>query len=167
MVIRRIWLAPLILGIVGCDPAGESPAGTSTESAEASVPVAADFDFSNVRPVEEHLADPRYAEADLDNGELLTNACRACHTLGPGQKHGIGPNLHGFFGQPAARHADFEYSEALKASGIVWTPAALEAWLALPTRFLPGTIMPFAGFKGESDRRDLVAYLLRATTTVN
>ena len=52
----------------------------------------------------------------------------------------------------------FEYSDALKASGIVWTPEALDRFLVRPSRAVPGTAMrevvPDAG-----ERRDLIAYL--------
>ena len=96
-------------------------------------------------------------------GELLSFACAACHTLRAGEKTLIGPNLHGVFGRPAASVAGFEYSAALRGSGLVWTPRALDAWLADPQRFVPGTTMAFTGLHSADDRRDLIAFLLRVT----
>jgi cytochrome c len=67
------------------------------------------------------------------------------------------------FGRPAASIAGFDYSPALRASGLVWTPRSLEAWLANPAGFVAGTTMAFTGYRSADDRRDLIAYLLRAT----
>ena len=152
--------------LAGCSFDADSPGPTSSRVDTPSLLVAEDFDFDNVKSIEEYFKEARYVEADMKNGEILANSCLACHTFGRGEKHGLGPNIHGFFGQPAARHMDFDYSGALRESGIVWTPEALEAWLALPSRFLPGTIMPFAGFKSETDRRDLVGFLMVETSNL-
>jgi len=105
-----------------------------------------------------------YASADLARGEVLSYACRACHGLGAGEESPIGPSLSGVFGRRAASVAGFEYSPALRASEIVWTPEALDAWLAQPADFLPGNNMAFTGFHSADDRRDLIAYLLAQTS---
>ncbi len=76
----------------------------------------------------------------------------------------IGPALHGFFGTEAGSREDFEYSAVLAQADFVWTPRALDAWLVQPGRFLPGNRMTFAGVFRESDRNDLIAYLLQVTS---
>ena len=154
-----LYLATLTGCSFDTDSSGTTPSGADAPP----LLVAKDFNFDNIKPTEEYFREVRYAEIDMKNGEILANSCLACHTFGQGEKHGLGPNIFGFFGQPAARHMDFAYSEALQESGIIWTPEVLEAWLALPSRFLPGTIMPFAGFKSEIDRRDLVGFLMVET----
>jgi len=72
----------------------------------------------------------------------------------------IGPALYGFFGETAGTRPGFAYSAALAEADFVWTPAALNAWLAQPGRFLPGNSMVFAGILRPGDRDDLIAYLL-------
>ncbi len=59
---------------------------------------------------------------------------------------------------------DFEYTDSLAASGIVWSPETVEAWLASPNDFVPGTTMVFAGYGDAEDRRDLLAYLVLVTS---
>lgn len=100
---------------------------------------------------------------DLARGELLSLACQACHTLARDGANLVGPNLHGVFGRRAGSAAEFAYSPALAAAEIVWTPETLDAWLADPVGFLPGTTMAFAGYQSARDREDLITYLVNAT----
>ena len=133
------------------EPSGDPDSGAGVET-NPSGSIAVDY-----------LAEARFANADFERGELLSYACIVCHTLGPGEGHLIGPNLSGIFGWPAASAPDFPYSDALRESGIVWTPAELDAWLARPDDFVPGNLMVFAGIYSVTDRTDLLAYLLRET----
>lgn len=112
----------------------------------------------------EYLSQPPYADADQSNGARQAQVCRACHSLDAGGANMIGPALHGFFGTQAGSRDGFEYSPVLTEAAFSWTPRALDAWLAQPGRFLPGNRMTFAGVLRESDRNDLIAYLLQATS---
>ena len=161
----RLWSAAgLVLLLAACKPT--TPEGTGEQvqqdSGDAQVPPGP-FDPGPVRPAHEYLEEPQFAAADLERGELLGFACLACHKLGAGEGTLVGPNLHGVFGRPAGSLPGFEFSPALKASGLVWTPISLEAWLAEPSGFVEGTTMAFTGYRSPDDRRDLIAYLLRAT----
>lgn len=153
--------AVLGLLVAACDP-GVGPGPAPAPPAEPA-PRVADFDAGPVRTAAEYLAEPRFATADGGRGELLGLACAACHKFRAGEGTLIGPNLNGVFGRQAGGVADFAYSPALRQSGLVWTPTSLEAWLADPTGFVPGTTMAFSGYRSPEDRRDLIAYLLRAT----
>lgn len=104
-----------------------------------------------------------YNAGDLANGEAKFALCRSCHTVAPGGANMTGPNLHGVFGRAAATAAEFNYSDALKESKIVWDGPTVDKWLAEPKTFLPGTKMTFAGLDEADDRRDVIAYLMVET----
>ena len=154
--------AVLGLLVAACDN-GTGTAPTPAAEAPERPAALVGFDAGPVRTAAEYLEDPRFTAADLARGEVLGFACVACHKLKAGEGTLIGPNLSGVFGRRAGAVADFAYSPALRASGLVWTPVSLEAWLADPTGFVAGTTMAFAGYRSPEDRRDLIAYLLRAT----
>lgn len=144
--------------------AGEAPASADSAPASAAeTPRAAAFDVGEVKSAAAYLREPEFAAADFKRGQLLSLACAACHSFGAGEKTIVGPNLHSVFGRPAGAVEGFDYSPALRSSGLVWTPRALDAWLADPASFVAGTKMTFTGYRSAADRRDLIAYLLEAT----
>ena len=55
--------------------------------------------------------------------------------------------------------AGFKYTDANKNSGVTWTSQAMFDYLANPKKYIKGTNMAFPGFKKESDRADVTAYL--------
>jgi cytochrome c len=134
------------------------------DSAKAKILTAATLGEQSVLTVAEYLSGAPYADADLENGARHAQVCRACHVFGKRGANMLGPSLHEIFGAPAGSREGFEYSQALRSADFVWTPRALDAWLVQPGRFLPGNRMVFAGVSGASDRRDLIAYLLQATS---
>jgi cytochrome c len=162
-----VWAVAAMVALDSCGPAAspQPPGARADQLLAAPQPAggSAGFDYGPVKAPAEYLADPELLGADPGRGELLGLACAACHTFQMGGKTIIGPNLHGVFGRRAATLADFEYSAGLRSSGLVWTPRSLDAWLADPGRFVAGTTMTFAGYRSADDRRDLIAYLLRAT----
>ncbi len=89
------------------------------------------------------------------------NACKACHTVNKGGRNGIGPNLNGVVGRPAASVAGFNYSPALKASKLRWDAKTLDEYLAGPTKKVPGTRMPIAT-PDAAKRAAIIAYLTSA-----
>lgn len=84
--------------------------------------------------------------------------CRSCHTVEAGRNI-IGPSLHGIVGKPAASVAGYTYSNALKASGLTWDEKTLDAWLASPTKLVPGSKMIFAGQSNPAKRKEIIDYL--------
>ena len=99
---------------------------------------------------------------DVQHGMKLWGKCRACHTVEPGGRNKVGPNLAGLFGRAAASLPDYDYSEAMRRSGIVWTEKTLDSFLAATQEYLPGTKM-YGGLAVAADRRDLIAWLKQST----
>ena len=104
-----------------------------------------------------------YNTADYTKGRRQYSTCRSCHLLAEGAGHRVGPNLHGMFGRNIGALEDFKYSKAVLAADFEWTPEKLDAWLANPRKFLPGNRMTFAGISNETQRKNLIAYLLVET----
>ena len=101
-------------------------------------------------------------EGDPAEGERVYRMCMACHVVDQEQNR-VGPHLVGLFGREAGSVEGFNYSNALKESGIVWDEETLDAYLEDPRGYIPGNIMAFPGVRQEQQRADLIAYLKQAT----
>lgn len=96
---------------------------------------------------------------EIETGETVFKKCATCHKVGPDAKIGVGPVLNGIIGRTAGTYPDYKYSKANKESGVVWTRENLLIYLRAPKKFIPGTKMPFGGFKEDEDIIHLIAYL--------
>lgn len=157
-------LPTLFLAACGKSRSGDAEEGAPLEPARLT---AATLGEQVVLPTGDYLQLPRYAEADLETGQRLAMQCRACHSFDADGPNLIGPNLHDFFGRPVASTPGYGYSPALRAADFIWTPDALDAWLAQPATFLPGNRMAYAGLADRADRDAVIAALLRLTTALN
>ena len=138
-------LAGLALGACS-QPASDGAAG-SAPAAEPAV-----LTEAQKAALLAELPEP-YRSADVAKGEALYAMCRSCHTYVQGGTNMTGPNLWGTFGAKAAHVAGFNYSDALKASGLTWDVATLDKWIENPRGLVEGTKMSYVGMKSPEDRR--------------
>lgn len=95
------------------------------------------------------------AAGDASRGKVLYQACQACHSI---DENDLGPKHRGVVGRPAGSIADYNYSPALKASGLTWDLSTLDRWLTNPSGLVPGTKM-FFKIDDPQSRADIIAYL--------
>lgn len=101
--------------------------------------------------------------ANLEAGRRAFLKCRACHTLGEGERHLVGPNLWHMFRRPAGSAAGFSYSPAIRPELGPWTNDSLDRFLAQPSKTLPGNRMVFAGLSNPTERAHVIVYLRQHT----
>ena len=95
--------------------------------------------------------------AFADGADVFNTHCGDCHGLEAASSP-VGPGLKGVVGRKIASLSDFQYSDAMKAKGGTWTADALNAFLADPRGFIPGTDM-FGGAPDAADRKAIIDYL--------
>ncbi|MFT3857078.1 MAG: c-type cytochrome [Aquabacterium sp.] len=99
------------------------------------------------------------AAGDIDRGgDVFDTQCAECHSVKPG-KNKKGPTMFATFGRKAGTVPDFVYSEAMKQSGIVWTPEKVSVYVANPKGTVPGGKMKFDGKMSPQEISDLLAFL--------
>lgn len=101
------------------------------------------------------------ASPDVIHGEQVYARCLACHALAWDR---VGPRHCGLIGRRAGAVAGFDYSPAMKKSGLVWDEKTLNLFLAKPLKLVPGSSMTYDGVPDARDRTDLIAYLKKATS---
>ena len=96
-----------------------------------------------------------FAAPDASRGEEVYQSCQDCHSL---DTNDLGPKHRGVFGRKAGSIPDYNYSPALKNSGLTWTEETLDKWLTDPQKLVPGAKM-FFHLDGAKDRADVIDYL--------
>ncbi|MBF0095110.1 MAG: c-type cytochrome [Alphaproteobacteria bacterium] len=104
---------------------------------------------------------------DAAAGEKVFARCKSCHSVGKGEAHRVGPNLHGVVGRKCASTDFPRYSAGLKAcaaKGAAWDAASLGAYIPDAAGYLDKTY----GAKGAgmtpqkldaTQLADVIAYL--------
>ena len=100
------------------------------------------------------------ARAASDEGAQAYAPCSQCHGVDLAGTP-AGPSLHRVFDRRIATSRGFRYSPALRALGGAWNDERLDAFLANPDLFAPGSSMSFPGMQDAAIRRALIDYLHR------
>jgi cytochrome c len=94
--------------------------------------------------------------ADAARGkQLYESRCIGCHSVDANR---VGPAHKGVFGRKAGSVKDYDYSDALKKTRVIWNEQTLDRWLANPEKLIPGQKMGFS-VPDAKDRADLIDYL--------
>lgn len=104
-------------------------------------------------------ADDTFEQIKVEAGQkLFESNCRRCHAT-DAKDPSYGPPLENVVGRGAGTYPGYKYSTALEASGMVWTPAALRAWIEDNDGFMPGTKMRHVGIEDPTVQDFILAYL--------
>lgn len=97
------------------------------------------------------MAQPATPPADF-------GVCTACHETTAGGVS-LGPTLFDVVGRKAGSVADYDYSPALKAWGMNWTPENLQAFILDPAKTVPGNKMDYSGASDAATAKAIADYL--------
>jgi cytochrome c len=160
---RSVLSLALALTVAGCAPT--STTQTTDQPIEQSIGQSIDWPMPTPAAVAKIALLPvPYNKGSVVNGRDIFRDCAGCHTLERNGGEANGPNLHAVFGRRAASNAGYPYSEALRNSNIVWDLPHLNQWIFNPHETLPGTSMAYIGIRNDVKRRDLIVYLIAATS---
>ena len=137
MIARGICLGTAILALAACGKTDDTSATATVVSTTGAAPAA----------------------VAAISGEKIFAKCAACHDIAKGGANGIGPALHGVVGRAIGSVAGYTYSTALKTKGGNWDAAALDAYIAAPAKYAPGTKMAYAGLSKAEERKAVIEYL--------
>ncbi len=98
------------------------------------------------------------AEGDPAKGADVFKKCAPCHNAN-NKTNKIGPYLQGVVGRKAGTAEGYNYSDAMKNSGLTWDEATLDQYLENPKAKVPGNKMAFPGLPKKEDRENVIAYL--------
>ncbi len=103
---------------------------------------------------------PAARAGDAEAGQdAFATYCADCHSTSDDMKNRKGPSLFGIIGRKAGTVPDYEYSDANKATGWVWTENQLRTYLPNPRAAMPGTKMKFDGVPTSEEVEDIIAFL--------
>lgn len=103
-----------------------------------------------------------HAAGDAKRGaDVFAEECGDCHSAQPG-KDKKGPTLTGVNGRKAGTVPTFAgYSDAMKSSGITWSPEKIDAYITAPKKMVPGGKMKYDGLPDAAARADVLAFVLQ------
>ncbi len=99
-----------------------------------------------------------YAADAVRGAKIFAEECAECHSVKEG-KNKKGPSLFAALGRKSASISDFNYSDSMKSSGIVWTADKIQAYVEAPKKVVPGGKMKYDGLPELKDQLDLIEYI--------
>lgn len=96
------------------------------------------------------------AKGDPAAGARLFAQCKACRSVEPGGRNGLGPNLSGIMGAKAGAKPGYAYPPGHAA---IEPPQSMDSFLQKPSAAIPRTKMMYAGMANPTARADVIAYL--------
>jgi cytochrome c len=104
----------------------------------------------------EAVEDKSAGRGDAMRGKsVFERRCTGCHALDINRE---GPHLRGVYGRKAGTAPDFDYSEGVRKSGLIWNDANIERWLRDTDAVIHDNKMGFRVPKAQ-DRADVIAFL--------
>ena len=166
-LIAAVLAGALALG-AGCTGAGVAAGAAADLGAGVDAEMVA---AARPEPVSEQVAKPALTPAltpartpALDpawvqRGEDAYSRCKGCHSIAKGAPSSAGPNLYAVIGRAAGRYPGYPFSDALVQSGVVWDAQSLDAFLADPSGYIPGSEMRRGTVREAETRAAIIAYL--------
>ena len=97
--------------------------------------------------------------AGCREGENSFKKCLPCHSIGADAQEQDRACAQRDRWPQSGHHADYNYSDANKNSGITWNEANFKEYIKDPKAKIPGTKMVFAGIKNDDEINNLWAYI--------
>jgi cytochrome c len=95
-----------------------------------------------------------------DHEISFNDHCRECHSFVKDDNR-LGPSLYGVVGRKAGTEPGYAFTQSMQESGITWTGATLDKWIANPGAVVPGNGMspPYSGISDPAIRQRIIAFL--------
>ncbi|MRH21977.1 c-type cytochrome [Rhodovulum strictum] len=165
-----VWVLDLPdLGVRHRIEPGQGPVWALALSGETLLTGGADgmirrWSLASGAPLGTGAAAPAEQFDDGSRGAEIWRACAVCHSLTPEGGNRAGPSLHGIFGRRIASLPGYDFSPALRAMHLTWTPETVAALFERgPESYTPGSRMPEQRLSDPEDRRALTDFLARMT----
>ena len=95
----------------------------------------------------------------VQRGEEAFGRCKGCHSIAKGAPSSAGPNLYAVIGRRAGSYPGYPFSDELAQSGVMWDAQSLDAFLADPSGYIPGSDMRRGTVREADTRAAIIAYL--------
>ncbi|MDE2563406.1 MAG: c-type cytochrome [Sphingomonadales bacterium] len=156
---RILAVTALSLSLAACGGSKDEAASNN----EAAAPVAAGNSTateaaSEAAPAAAGAATSEAAAPAAGAAPMAFAICKTCHSPEKG-KNMIGPSLFAVYGTKAGEVAGYNFSDAMKKSGLTWDDATLDTYLTNPMKMVPGTKMTYAGQPDAAKRKEIIEYL--------